>query len=53
VALAFPKNYGYSIAQISAVPGRFERIEAASPSRDRGLRAYDDALRNLLATAKT
>jgi UDP-N-acetylmuramoyl-L-alanyl-D-glutamate--2,6-diaminopimelate ligase len=54
VALALPKEViATGIAQISAVPGRFERIEAGQPFLVIVDYAHtDDALRNLLATAK-
>jgi UDP-N-acetylmuramoyl-L-alanyl-D-glutamate--2,6-diaminopimelate ligase len=54
VALALPKDViATGIAQLSAVPGRFERIEAGQPFLVVVDYAHtDDALRNLLATAK-
>ncbi len=54
VALALPKEVIASgIAQLSAVPGRFERIEAGQPFLVIVDYAHtDDALRNLLVTAK-
>jgi UDP-N-acetylmuramoyl-L-alanyl-D-glutamate--2,6-diaminopimelate ligase len=54
VALALPKEViAAGVAQLSAVPGRFERIEAGQPFLVIVDYAHtDDALRNLLATAK-
>ena len=54
VALELPKEViATGIAQLSAVPGRFERIEAGQPFLVIVDYAHtDDALRNLLATAK-
>ncbi len=54
VALGLPKNViATGIAQLSAVPGRFERIEVGQPFLVIVDYAHtDDALRNLLATAK-
>jgi UDP-N-acetylmuramoyl-L-alanyl-D-glutamate--2,6-diaminopimelate ligase len=54
VALALPSAVISSgVAQLSAVPGRFERIEAGQPFLVVVDYAHtDDALRNLLATAK-
>ena len=54
VALGLPKEViATGIAQLSAVPGRFERIEAGQPFLVIVDYAHtDDALRNLLATAK-
>jgi UDP-N-acetylmuramoyl-L-alanyl-D-glutamate--2,6-diaminopimelate ligase len=54
VALALPGDViSTGIAQLSAVPGRFERIEAGQPFLVVVDYAHtDDALRNLLATAK-
>jgi UDP-N-acetylmuramoyl-L-alanyl-D-glutamate--2,6-diaminopimelate ligase len=54
VALDLPKEViAAGIAQLSAVPGRFERIEAGQPFLVIVDYAHtDDALRNLLATAK-
>ena len=54
VALALPKEViAAGIAQLSAVPGRFERIEVGQPFLVIVDYAHtDDALRNLLATAK-
>lgn len=54
VALDLPKEViATGIAQLSAVPGRFERIEAGQPFLVIVDYAHtDDALRNLLATAK-
>jgi UDP-N-acetylmuramoyl-L-alanyl-D-glutamate--2,6-diaminopimelate ligase len=54
VALDLPNEVIASgIAQLSAVPGRFERIEAGQPFLVIVDYAHtDDALRNLLATAK-
>ena len=53
VALALPGEViAAGIAQLSAVPGRFERIEAGQPFLVVVDYAHtDDALRNLLATA--
>jgi UDP-N-acetylmuramoyl-L-alanyl-D-glutamate--2,6-diaminopimelate ligase len=53
VALALPKEViAAGIVQLSAVPGRFERIEAGQPFLVVVDYAHtDDALRNLLATA--
>jgi UDP-N-acetylmuramoyl-L-alanyl-D-glutamate--2,6-diaminopimelate ligase len=53
VALALPKEViTTGIAQLSAVPGRFERIEVGQPFLLIVDYAHtDDALRNLLATA--
>ncbi|HXR09591.1 MAG TPA: UDP-N-acetylmuramoyl-L-alanyl-D-glutamate--2,6-diaminopimelate ligase, partial [Candidatus Acidoferrales bacterium] len=54
VALGLPKEViAAGIAQLSAVPGRFERIEAGQPFLVVVDYAHtDDALRNLLVTAK-
>lgn len=54
VALALPNDViAAGVAQLSAVPGRFERIEAGQPFLVIVDYAHtDDALRNLLATAK-
>ncbi|HEV7966403.1 MAG TPA: UDP-N-acetylmuramoyl-L-alanyl-D-glutamate--2,6-diaminopimelate ligase [Candidatus Acidoferrales bacterium] len=54
VALALPKEViATGIAQLSAVPGRFERIDMGQPFLVIVDFAHtDDALRNLLATAK-
>ncbi len=54
VALGLPKEViATGIAQLSAVPGRFERVEAGQPFLVVVDYAHtDDALRNLLATAK-
>lgn len=54
VALNLPKEViATGIAQLSAVPGRFERIEMGQPFLVVVDYAHtDDALRNLLATAK-
>lgn len=54
VALDLPKEViAAGIAQLAAVPGRFERIEAGQPFLVIVDYAHtDDALRNLLATAK-
>ena len=54
VALDLPKEViAAGITQLSAVPGRFERIEAGQPFLVIVDYAHtDDALRNLLATAK-
>jgi UDP-N-acetylmuramoyl-L-alanyl-D-glutamate--2,6-diaminopimelate ligase len=54
VALDLPKEViATGIAQLAAVPGRFERIEAGQPFLVIVDYAHtDDALRNLLATAK-
>jgi UDP-N-acetylmuramoyl-L-alanyl-D-glutamate--2,6-diaminopimelate ligase len=54
VALDLPKEViTAGIAQLSAVPGRFERIDAGQPFLVVVDYAHtDDALRNLLATAK-
>jgi UDP-N-acetylmuramoyl-L-alanyl-D-glutamate--2,6-diaminopimelate ligase len=54
VALALPREViATGIAQLSAVPGRFERIEVGQPFLVIVDFAHtDDALRNLLATAK-
>jgi len=54
VALGLSKEViAAGIAQLSAVPGRFERIEAGQPFLVVVDYAHtDDALRNLLATAK-
>jgi len=54
VALALPGEViATGIAQLSAVPGRFERIEVGQPFLVIVDFAHsDDALRNLLATAK-
>jgi UDP-N-acetylmuramoyl-L-alanyl-D-glutamate--2,6-diaminopimelate ligase len=54
VALDLPKEViAAGIAQLTAVPGRFERIEAGQPFLVIVDYAHtDDALRNLLATAK-
>jgi len=54
VALALPLEViGTGIAQLSAVPGRFERIDVGQPFLVVVDYAHtDDALRNLLATAK-
>jgi UDP-N-acetylmuramoyl-L-alanyl-D-glutamate--2,6-diaminopimelate ligase len=54
VALALPREVlAAGIAQLSAVPGRFERIEVGQPFLVVVDYAHtDDALRNLLATAK-
>jgi UDP-N-acetylmuramoyl-L-alanyl-D-glutamate--2,6-diaminopimelate ligase len=54
VALDLPKEViATGIAQLSAVPGRFERIEAGQPFLVIVDYAHtDDALRNLLATAR-
>ena len=54
VALGLPKEVmAAGIAQLSAVPGRFERIEMGQPFLVVVDYAHtDDALRNLLATAK-
>ncbi len=54
VALNLPKEVIASgVAQLSAVPGRFERIEAGQPFLVVVDYAHtDDALRNLLATAR-
>jgi UDP-N-acetylmuramoyl-L-alanyl-D-glutamate--2,6-diaminopimelate ligase len=53
VALALPKEViATGVAQLSAVPGRFERIESGQPFLLIVDYAHtDDALRNLLATA--
>jgi UDP-N-acetylmuramoyl-L-alanyl-D-glutamate--2,6-diaminopimelate ligase len=54
VALGLPNNViAAGIAQLAAVPGRFERVEAGQPFLVVVDYAHtDDALRNLLATAK-
>jgi UDP-N-acetylmuramoyl-L-alanyl-D-glutamate--2,6-diaminopimelate ligase len=54
VALGLPKDVIVAgIAQLSAVPGRFERIEAGQPFLVVVDYAHtDDALRNLLVTAR-
>src|SRR5579863_3359647 len=54
VALGLPKEViAAGVAQLSAVPGRFERIEVGQPFLVVVDYAHtDDALRNLLATAK-
>jgi UDP-N-acetylmuramoyl-L-alanyl-D-glutamate--2,6-diaminopimelate ligase len=54
VALALPKDViATGVAQLSAVPGRFERIEVGQPFLVVVDYAHtDDALRNLLATAR-
>jgi UDP-N-acetylmuramoyl-L-alanyl-D-glutamate--2,6-diaminopimelate ligase len=54
VALALPKEViATGIAQLSSVPGRFERIDVGQPFLVVVDYAHtDDALRNLLATAK-
>jgi UDP-N-acetylmuramoyl-L-alanyl-D-glutamate--2,6-diaminopimelate ligase len=54
VALNLPREViATGIAQLSAVPGRFERIDAGQPFLVIVDYAHtDDALRNLLATAK-
>jgi UDP-N-acetylmuramoyl-L-alanyl-D-glutamate--2,6-diaminopimelate ligase len=54
VALALPREViATGIAQLSAVPGRFERIEMGQPFLVVVDYAHtDDALRNLLATAE-
>ena len=54
VALALPREViALGIAQLSAVPGRFERIEVGQPFLVVVDYAHtDDALRNLLATAE-
>jgi UDP-N-acetylmuramoyl-L-alanyl-D-glutamate--2,6-diaminopimelate ligase len=54
VALGLPKEViAAGVAQLSAVPGRFERIEAGQPFLVIVDYAHtDDALRNLLITAK-
>ena len=54
VALALPREViAAGIAQLSAVPGRFERIEVGQPFLVVVDYAHtDDALRNLLATAE-
>lgn len=54
VALALPREViAAGIAQLSAVPGRFERIEMGQPFLVVVDYAHtDDALRNLLATAE-
>jgi len=54
VALSLPKEViSAGIAQLSAVPGRFERIDVGQPFLVIVDYAHtDDALRNLLATAR-
>jgi UDP-N-acetylmuramoyl-L-alanyl-D-glutamate--2,6-diaminopimelate ligase len=54
VALGLPKEViAAGIAQLSAVPGRFERVDVGQPFLVVVDYAHtDDALRNLLATAK-